>query len=68
MERFRQWVSDVERHQSGADDEASGGIASWSSPTLRDLNIELDAVLALVRTPGTDTFFGPPDPRGQRRQ
>lgn len=50
------WVESVQAHRAGVRDAGTRGIASWTSPQLADLTIELASMLKLMDDPRGSQF------------
>jgi len=59
IERLRQWLDAVERHEPGSDDEPLLRVASWDRTTLWRVWIDVGAIVNLVREPDVLMFRTP---------
>src|SRR5262245_27281356 len=56
IDRFAQWVKDVDQHEPGTADEALDDVASWSAGDLRGVWADARFLAALMRNPKLTRF------------
>ena len=62
IDRLRQWLDAVERHEPGSGDEPLLRVASWDRNTLWLVWMDLGAIVSLVREPDVLVFSTPMEP------
>jgi tetratricopeptide (TPR) repeat protein len=62
LDRLRQWLAAVERHEPGASDEPLIRVASWDRKTLWLVWMDVGTIVSFVRDPDIGLFFTPSEP------
>ncbi len=59
VDRLRQWLEAVERHEPGVADDALLRVASWDRMTLWRVSTEAGTIVSMVRDPNIGIFYEP---------